>query len=259
MILAQVIDGQIARAGTAPTGPGWADGAWRDFTNPDALAAWMDEYGWVPLVEEPRPDDTATTTHDAEDVLIEDVPTRRWVQRPKTEDELAAERAEAEQNARLDDHEARLTLLEAVAFPAQPEPAPETPTVGVKTFAEWGGVVPPRQLVLDGGRVWRNVARVPLTTAPSGFVGWTEANLAPLWVPVVGAAPDPEPDPDPEPPAPSRPAGYVGAWSATAEYAVGNVVDRNGRYYRAKVAHGAAYAGTWGPPLASVWDDIGAV
>lgn len=63
-------------------------------------------------------------------------------------------------------------------------------------------------------------------------------------------------DPDPEP---THPAGYVGPWSADADYTVGNVVDRSGRYYRAKVAHGAAYAGTWGPPLPSVWDDLGPV
>ena len=40
---------------------------------------------------------------------------------------------------------------------------------------------------------------------------------------------------------------------------VGDVVDRDGTYYRAKVAHGAAYAGTWGPPLPSVWDVVGPV
>ena len=42
-------------------------------------------------------------------------------------------------------------------------------------------------------------------------------------------------------------------------YKVGDVVDRDGTYYRAKVAHGAAYAGTWGPPLPSVWDVVGPV
>ena len=40
---------------------------------------------------------------------------------------------------------------------------------------------------------------------------------------------------------------------------VGDVVDRGGRYYRCVTAHGAAYQGTWGPPAAGVWTDIGAV
>ena len=49
------------------------------------------------------------------------------------------------------------------------------------------------------------------------------------------------------------------AVAANAEYKVGDVVDRGDMYYRAKVAHGAAYAGTWGPPLPSVWDVVGPV
>ena len=80
-----------------------------------------------------------------------------------------------------------------------------------------------------------------------------------LWVPVVMVPeittdPDPDPDPDPE-----RPTGYVGAWDADTEYAIGDVVDRDGRYYQALVAHGAAYQGTWGPPTTGVWIDIGPV
>ena len=45
----------------------------------------------------------------------------------------------------------------------------------------------------------------------------------------------------------------VAAWSATATYAVGDKVTRGGITYRCLVAHGAAYVGTWGPSLASVW------
>ena len=77
-------------------------------------------------------------------------------------------------------------------------------------------------------------------------VAWTGQ----LWEVVTS----PEPDPDPDP---TRPAGYVGPWSPDADYRVGDVVDRGGRYYRAKVAHGAAYQGTWGPPATGVWKDIG--
>lgn len=62
----------------------------------------------------------------------------------------------------------------------------------------------------------------------------------------------PQPDPDPQ-----TPEGYVGPWTAQTTYEVGDVVDRAGRYYRCKVAHGPEYEGTWGPPQESVWDDIG--
>ncbi len=45
----------------------------------------------------------------------------------------------------------------------------------------------------------------------------------------------------------------VPAWSATATYKVGDRVTRGGVTYQCLVAHGAEYAGTWGPPLPSVW------
>ena len=46
-------------------------------------------------------------------------------------------------------------------------------------------------------------------------------------------------------------------WSATADYKPGGRCTRNGRLYECLVAHGAAYAGTWGPPTTGVWKDIG--
>ena len=75
-----------------------------------------------------------------------------------------------------------------------------------------------------------------------------------MTLPSLGKLPDPTSPDAPPDPGPTRPTGYVGPWSATAEYKVGDVVDRDGTYYRAKVAHGAAYAGTWGPPATGVWE-----
>ena len=49
----------------------------------------------------------------------------------------------------------------------------------------------------------------------------------------------------------------VAAWSASARYEVGDRCTRGGRLYECLVAHGAEYAGTWGPPQASVWTDLG--
>ena len=36
-----------------------------------------------------------------------------------------------------------------------------------------------------------------------------------------------------------------------------SIVTRNGRVYEALAEHGAAYAGTWGPPATGVWKDLG--
>lgn len=170
--------------------------------------------------------------------------------RPYTEQENAAADQRAEQEARLDDHETRLRRIEVAVFPAEPDPTtPDDPTV--PTWDDLGGIWPNQGLLRDEGKVYRNRSGVPLTTPPSEFPGgperWTHLFIE------VGATTDPDPDPDP-----TRPAGYVGPWSAQATYAIGDVCDRNGRYYRCRIAHGPEYQGTWGPPQASVWDDIGA-
>ena len=173
--------------------------------------------------------------------------------RPYTDEENSVADADAEQDARLDDHEARLRRIEEVVFPAPPDPE-DLDDPSVPNWEDIGGVWPSEGLLRDGGKVYRNKSGVPLTTPPSGFPGdpgqWTHLFIE------VGATTDPDPDPDPDP---ERPEGYVGPWDADATYAVGDVVDRDGRYYRCRVAHGPEYEGTWGPPQASVWDDIGPV
>ena len=45
-------------------------------------------------------------------------------------------------------------------------------------------------------------------------------------------------------------------WSAAASYAVGDLVSRGGIVYRCLIAHGAEYAGTWGPPATGVWESV---
>ena len=169
--------------------------------------------------------------------------------RPYTPEENTAADAALADAARLDDLEARVAALEALHTAADPDdPAdPDVPT--------WADLVPAGwwydgTLLADGGTVWRNVSGTVLTTPPSAFPGdpsqWTHL--------FVEATPGPDPDPDP-----TTPEGYVGPWSADARYEVGDVVDRGGRYYRCLVAHGAEYAGTWGPPQGSVWTDLGPV
>ena len=181
------------------------------------------------------------TTYDASGNIIST--------RPYTADENATADAALAATARLDDLTERVAALEA--WRAEQQAAdpdrPDAPTWTQLQPPNWW--MPGALLTDTDGTVYRNTSGTVLTTPPSGFPGGGVAWRGHLFV-VVNSDPDPDP---------TRPAGYVGPWSADADYKVGNVVDRSGRYYRAKVAHGAAYAGTWGPPLPSVWDDLGAV
>lgn len=52
------------------------------------------------------------------------------------------------------------------------------------------------------------------------------------------------------------PAEYPADWTAAASYAVGDLVSRGGAVYRCLIAHGAEYAGTWGPPATGVWESV---
>lgn len=151
-------------------------------------------------------------------------------------------------DGRLTDLAERVARIEAHLWPAPPDPtAPDDPTV-----TDWEGIWPDGALLREGGIVWRNVSGVPLTTPPSGFPG-ESSQWEHLFVAVLTAEPEPEPEPEP-----THPAGYVGVWSASARYEVGDVVSRNGRYWRCLVGHGAEYQGQWAPGVAhTVWTDIG--
>ena len=142
-----------------------------------------DTYHGGRLVE--RADDTtrAVTTYDETGAVTST--------RPYTTEENAAADAAVADAARLDSIEARLARIEAHLWPAPPDP---TTTTGVPTMTTYGGAWPAGGLLLDGGKVWRNVTTVPLTTAPSGFPGnpsqWTHLFSE------VKIEPDQPPEPD---------------------------------------------------------------
>lgn len=115
-----------------------------------------------------RGDDQTRAVYDGQGAKIRDY----------TEAENQAAYAAQEAEARLVSIEDRLARIEAKLWPAEPDPAD---TTGVPTWADHGGIAPAGALVLDGGKVWRNVSGVPLTHPPSGFPGWTVAQLAHLW------------------------------------------------------------------------------
>lgn len=109
-----------------------------------------------------------------------------------TQENKAADQALAD-SARLNDLDARITRIEAVLWPADLEPEPGQP-VTAPAWSDYGGVWPNQALLADGGRVWRNVAGVPLTTRPSEFPGdpgqWTRLFIE------VKAEPDEPSEPD---------------------------------------------------------------
>lgn len=164
--------------------------------------------------------------------------------RPYTPEENAAADQRAVEDAVITDLQRRVEILEAAVFGSPEVPTdPEDPSV--KTWAQWGGIVPTGNLLRDvDGKVYRNVAGVPLTTPPSGLPGgpgpWGH-----LWALVLDGE---EPDDPGEPEAP--------AWAAGVSYQVGDVVQYNGRLYECKQAH-TSLAG-WEPTnVPALWTDLG--
>ena len=144
--------------------------------------------------------------------------------------------------ARLDSIEERLARIEAHLWP--PVDPDAEPPAAVPTMADYAGIWPAGQLLSDGGKVWRNVTTVPLTTAPSDFPGapsqWTH-----LFVEHGPATPEPEPEPG------------VLAWAVGQTVTAGDKRTHGGRVWTAKLAH-TTHAG-WAPSAAThaVWTDSG--
>lgn len=184
-------------------------------------------------------DDEARTVTEYVDGEVVDV-------RDYTADQVERLRARIVAAVRLDDLEARVAALEALHTAADPDDPthPDVPT--------WDDLVPAgwwydETLLADvDGTVYRNTSGTVLTMPPSAMPSGGAPWLGSLFV-VAGD------------PAPSTPEGYVGAWSADATYAVGDVVDHGGHYWRCLLAHGPERQGTWapGPATPTIWADLG--
>lgn len=200
--------------------------------------------GWHPVIDTPRPDDTATHTHERTIRLIDGAPIVVWSPRAWEEGEIHA-RAEAE--AMLTDLEARVSAIEAKLWPPASEDAP------AEEAKTWDQLQPPNHwmpgtLLLDtDGKVWRNTSGEILTHPPSLFPGGGAAWIGRLFVEHTGHV---EPEPEPEP-------GGAPPWAEGVAYSVGDEVTHNGHLWRAKLAH-TSHSG-WAPSGAThaVWEDLG--
>jgi hypothetical protein len=118
---AQIINGQLVRVAPAPTQPGYGpDGHWHDYRDPAEVAAYLADGGWLPVVETPRPADTATHTHHAVYTLDGQTVTQTWQQVAKSAETIAAEKHVADLAAlRADIITKAITWLEADSASAQ--------------------------------------------------------------------------------------------------------------------------------------------
>lgn len=93
-------------------------------------------------------------------------------QRPYNEEELEYVQMMEEADSAIMELEERVARIEAHLWPAVDDPDPGD-TTGIPTWDELNpeNVWHHDQLLLDDGKVWRNVSGVPLTHPPSQFPG----------------------------------------------------------------------------------------
>lgn len=200
----------------------WDDGRGGKYDLRSRDPALMAYCGWQPVAEEPRPQDTDTTTYDRVLQLTGGRVGVVWTPRPWTSAELAARTSQA---ARLTTIEARLAALEALVLARVPAPT---------TVPVWdGAAVEPGGHRIIAGVEWINISGAWLVHGPAVYPrGWRQAGT---------------PAPNPETPVP---------WAEGLQIAVGDLVTDGGVTWRALVAH-TSHAG-WrpGPATYAVWAQV---
>ena len=181
-LYAHTTDGTIDQIGALPAlwlGPTrWHD--WRG--DPATWATQPADWGWLPVVETPRPADTATHTSDPAPVaLVDGVPTQQWTVRPWTAEELAAQAEAEQQQARYVTHEAILDATAALMEQAHTDGEPWTQPTGAHDAYPLGATV------THNGTAWENLT--PANVWEPGVSGWREqvAEGYPAWVQPTGA------------------------------------------------------------------------
>ena len=117
--------------------------------------------------------------------------------------------------------------------------APPASGSGVRSWPVWRqplgtlGMYPLDWVTRHNNRLWRSDRAANVWEPGTTDAGWIDVTAE-----LTGV--DPPETPTAEP------------WSASASYAVGDLVSRGGIVYRCLIAHGAE--GTWGPPATGVWE-----
>ena len=167
---------------------GWArrtDAGWVEDIPPDTQdgydlrsrdGALMAYCGWQPVVETPRPVDTATMTSDRMVELVDGCVTVVWQPREWTAGEQAAHQAA---QATLPTLEARVAALEALVLARTPPPA---------SVPVWDGApVEPGGHRIIAGVEWVNGSGTWMVQGPAMYpLGWRQATppvTAPAWAP----------------------------------------------------------------------------
>lgn len=172
----------VNQIGALPTlwlGPTrWHD--WRG--DPAGWATQPADWGWLPVVEVPRPDDTETHTSDPAPVaLVDGAPTRQWTVRPWTAEELAAQAEAAAWEAQQAADRAALDALATTAAAAHTDGEAWIQPTGAHD------AYPLEATVTHGGKTWE--ALTPFCVWEPGVSGWREvvAEGYPAWVQPTGA------------------------------------------------------------------------
>lgn len=179
MTYAHITAGAIDQIGQPPRlyndGTRWWDLRSRD---PQLLAS----LGWLPVVEVPRPADTATATSDPAPVaLVAGVPTQLWTVRPWTAEELAAQAEAAAWEAQQAADRAALDALAATASAAHTDGEPWQQPAGAHD------AYPLAATVTHDGKTWESLT--PFNVWAPGVSGWRELVTVgyPAWVQPTGA------------------------------------------------------------------------
>lgn len=136
--------------------------------------------GWLPVVESPRPADTATDTHEPTYTVDGATVTQSWTPRPWTADELAAQAEQAAYEAQQATDRAILDATASLMTDAHTDGQPWVqPTAAHDSY-------PLGITVTHGGKTWENLT--PANVWQPGVSGWRElvAEGYPAWTQPTG-------------------------------------------------------------------------
>ena len=179
-LYAHTQDDTIDQVGALPTlwlGPTrWHD--WRG--DPATWATQPSDWGWLPVVETPRPDPIDGGIHESAIELVDGLPVRVWTWRAWTAEELAAQEEAEQQQARYVTHEAILDATAALMEQAHADGQSWVQPLGAHDSYPVG------RTVTHGGKTWENLT--PANVWAPGSSGWRElvAEGYPAWVQPTG-------------------------------------------------------------------------